>query len=70
MQNWHNRILMKHFQLELFDNSDIVKHWEKMSIMIIWLYCIFICVCIYLYVAVVIFIDYSDIDKMKDIQND
>ena len=28
-----------------------------------------ICVCFYLYVAVVIFIDYSDIDKMMDINN-
>ena len=26
--------------------------------------------CFYLYVAVVIFIDYSDMDKMMDINND
>jgi hypothetical protein len=31
---------------------------------------LFICVCFYLYVSVVNLIDYSDIDKMMDINND
>ena len=43
---------------------------------VLWSYSIIVCryqsimfVCFYLYVAVVIFIDYSDMDKMMDINN-
>jgi hypothetical protein len=45
--------------------------------LVLWWYSIIVCrfqsiifVCFYLYVAVVIFIDYSDMDKMMDINND
>jgi hypothetical protein len=69
--------MTEHFRPELFDDSDyVIKFVRDLYIVLLylesrrWRYGSIIFACFYLYIIVVIFINYSDIDKMMDINNE